>query len=55
MVRLNGQTIKKIITQIIPKILIELIYSRHSMVPLDNLKFITAIQNTGLIYKSFIL
>ena len=43
------------VTRAIPKKLIELVYSRHGTVPLDNLKFITVIQDTGLIYKSFIL
>ena len=55
MVRLGGQAIKKIITRIIPKKLIELIYSRHGTVPLDDLKFIAVIRNTGLTYKSLIL
>ena len=54
-IRLGGQTIKKIITQTIPKKLIELVYSRHGTIPLDNLKFIAAIQDTGLTYKSLIL
>ena len=55
MVRLGGQIIKEMITCIILKKLIELVYSRHDMVPLDNLKFIAVIQDTGLIYKSLIL
>ena len=54
-VRLGGQAIKKIITRAIPKKLIELIYSHHGTVPLDNLKFIAVIRDTGLTYKSFIL
>ena len=54
-VRLGGQAIKKIITRTVFKKLIELIYSRHGIIPLDNLEFITVIRNAGLIYKSFIL
>ena len=54
-VRLNGQAIKKIITHTIPKKLIELIYSYHGTVPLNNLKFIAVIRDTGLTYKSLIL
>ena len=46
---------KKMVTRTIPKKLIELVYSRHGIVPLNNLKFIIAIRDTGLIYKSFIL
>ena len=55
MVWLGGQAIKEIITQAIPKKLIELVYSRHGTVPLDNLEFIAAIRDTGLTYKSLIL
>ena len=55
MVRLGGQAIKEIVTRAVFKKLIELIYSHHSTVPLDNLEFITAIRDTGLTYKSFIL
>ena len=55
MVRLGGQAIKEIITRAIPKKLIELIYSRYGTVPLDDLKFIAVIRDTGLTYKSFIL
>ena len=43
------------VTRAVPKKLIELVYSRHGTVPLDNLEFITAIQDTGLTYKSLIL
>ena len=43
------------VTYAVPKKLIELIYSRHSTVPLDNLEFIAAIRDTGLTYESFIL
>ena len=46
---------KKIITRAVPKKLIELVYSRYGTVPLDDLKFITMIRNTGLTYKFFIL
>ena len=55
MVRLGGQAIKEIITRTVLKKLIKLIYSRHGTVPLDNLKFIAVIRDTGLTYKSFIL
>ena len=55
MVRLGGQIIKNIITCTVPKKLIELIYSYHGIIPLNDLKFITVIRDTGLIYKSFIL
>ena len=34
---------KKMVTQAVPEELIELIYFRHSIVPLDNLKFIVVI------------
>ena len=54
-VQLSGQVIKEIVTRVIPEKLIELVYSRHGTVPLDNLEFITAIRDTGLIYKSLIL
>ena len=46
---------KEIVTYIIPKKLIELIYSRHGTVPLNDLEFIVVIQDTDLTYKSFIL
>ena len=55
MVRLGGQVIKKMVTRAVPKKLIELVYSRHGTVPLDDLEFIAAIRNTGLTYKSLIL
>ena len=54
-VRLGGQVIKEMVTRAVPKKLIELVYSRHGTVPLDDLKFIAAIRDTGLTYKSFIL
>ena len=54
-VRLGGQVIKEMVTHIIPKKLIELIYSRHSTISLGNLEFITAIRDTGLTYESLIL
>ena len=37
------------VTRAIPEKLIELIYSRHGMVPLDDLEFITVIRDAGLI------
>ena len=43
------------VTRAIPKKLIELIYSHHGTVPLDNLEFIAVIRDTGLTYKSLIL
>ena len=43
------------VTRTVFKKLIELIYSCHGTVPLDNLEFIAAIQDTGLTYESFIL
>ena len=43
------------VTHVIPEKLIELVYSRYSTVPLDNLKFITVIRDTGLTYEFFIL
>ena len=55
MVRLSGQAIKEIITHTVPKKLIELIYSYHGMVPLDDLKFIAVIRDTGLTYEFLIL
>ena len=55
MVQLGGQAIKKMVTRTVPKKLIELVYSRHGTVPLDNLKFIAVIRDTGLTYKSLIL
>ena len=53
--RLSGQVIKEMVTRAVPKKLIELIYSRHGTVPLDNLKFITVIRDAGLTYESLIL
>ena len=55
MVRLGGQVIKTMVTYTLPNKLMELIYSHHGTVPLDNLEFITAIRDTGLTYKSLIL
>ena len=55
MVRLGGQVIKEMIAHTVPKKLIELVYSRHGTIPLDDLEFITAIRNTGLTYESLIL
>ena len=55
MVRLGGQAIKEIVTQTVPKKLIELIYSRHGTVPLNDLEFITVIRDAGLTYESLIL
>ena len=55
MVRLGGQVIKEMVAHAVPKKLIELVYSRHGTVPLDNLEFITVIRDTGLTYESFIL
>ena len=54
-VRLGGQVIKEMVTHAVPEKLIELIYSRHGIVPLDDLEFITVIRDTGLTYKSLIL
>ena len=55
MVRLSGQAIKEMIARTIFKKLIELVYSRHGTVPLDNLEFITIIRDAGLTYESLIL
>ena len=55
MVRLGGQVIKEMVACAIPKKLIELVYSRHGMVPLDDLEFIAVIRDTGLTYESLIL
>ena len=52
MVRLGGQAM---VTRAVLKKLIKLVYSQYSTVPLYDLKFITVIKDTGLIYKSFIL
>ena len=46
---------KKMVTRAVPEKLIELVYSRHGTVPLDDLEFIAVIRDTGLIYKFFIL
>ena len=54
-VRLGGQAIKEMVARAVPKKLIELVYSRHGTVPLDDLEFITAIRNAGLIYESLML
>ena len=43
------------VTRAVPKKLIELIYSRHGTVPLDNLKFIAVIRDTNLTYEFLIL
>ena len=55
MVRLGGQAIKEMVTRTVPEKLIELVYSRHGTVPLNDLEFIAVIRDTGLTYKSFIL
>ena len=55
MVRLGGQAIKEMVTRAVLKKLIELVYSRHGIIPLDDLEFIAVIRDTGLIYKFFIL
>ena len=54
-VRLGGQTIKKMVARAVPKKLIELVYSRHGTVPLNDLEFIAAIRDAGLTYKSLML
>ena len=46
---------KEMVARAIPKKLIELVYSRHGTVPLDDLEFIAVIQDTGLTYESLIL
>ena len=43
------------VTRAVLKKLIKLVYSRHGMVPLDDLEFIAVIRDTGLIYESLIL
>ena len=55
MIQLKSQAIKEMVTRIIPKKLIELVYSHYGTVPLDDLKFITIIRDTGLTYEFFIL
>ena len=54
-VQLGGQTMKKMVARAVPEKLIELVYSRHSTVPLDDLEFIAAIRDTGLTYEFLIL
>ena len=54
-VRLGGQAIKEMVARAVPKKLIELVYSRHGTVPLDDLKFIAVIRDAGLTYESLIL
>ena len=54
-VRLGGQAIKEMIIRTVLEKLIELVYSRHGTVPLDDLKFIAVIRDTGLTYKFLIL
>ena len=54
-VQLSGQIIKEMVTYAIPEKLIELVYSRHGTVPLNDLKFIIAIRDTGLTYEFLIL
>ena len=46
---------KKMVTCAVPKKLIELVYSHHGTVLLNDLEFIAVIRDTGLTYKSFIL
>ena len=46
---------KEMVARAVPEKLIELIYSRHGTVPLDDLEFIAAIRDTGLTYESLIL
>ena len=55
MVQLDSQAMKKMVARAVPKTLIELVYSRHGIVPLDNLGFITVVQDTSFTYKSFLL
>ena len=55
MVRFGGQVMKEMVAHAVPEKLIELVYYCHGMVPLDDLEFITAIRDTGLIYESLIL
>ena len=54
-VRLGGQAIKEMVTRAVPEKLIELVYSRHGMVPLDDLEFIALIRDAGLTYESLML
>ena len=46
---------KKMVTRAVPKKLIELVYSCHGTVPLDDLEFIAVIRDTGLTYESLML
>ena len=43
------------VTYAVLKKLIELVYSCHGTVSLDDLEFITVIRDTGLTYEFFIL
>ena len=54
-VRLGGQAMKEMVARAVPEKLIELVYSRHGTVPLDDLEFIAAIRDAGLTYESLIL
>ena len=54
-VRLGGQAMKEMVARAVPEKLIELVYSRHGTVPLDDLEFIAVIRDAGLTYESFIL
>ena len=54
-VRLGGQAMKKMVTRAVPKKLIELVYSHHGTVPLDDLEFITVIRDAGLTYEFLML
>ena len=55
MVRLGGQAIKEMVTYTVPKKLIELVYSCHGILLLDDLEFNIIIRDTGLIYEFFTL
>ena len=46
---------KEMVTRAIPKKLVELVYSCHGTVPLDDLEFIAVIRDAGLTYESLIL
>ena len=54
-VRLGGQAMKEMVARAVPEKLIELVYSRHGTVPLDDLEFIAAIRDAGLTYEFFML
>ena len=43
------------VAQAVPEKLIELVYSCHGTVPLDDLEFIAVIRDAGLTYEFFIL